>query len=226
MDLFDLRLAMQLGGRGRLEGHPPGDVDGARFEGRFVIFAMSDRDGPVFGEGVSLFDPDVVARHGRGPQSAHFVAMRSGYTLEGFVTDQGDQFPGHTYGRSSSATRLRFYFDPHPDGSRRFDDRASFMKGSLVAVYGAEEYFQIDPRAGVFDTRVNYSVIESTPLTFNGRTVDLGALFPRMVEASHGHNPEPCPDPEPIPDEEPFGNRGPGVFANHFPVGGTLFALT
>src|SRR5262249_10932638 len=115
---------------------------------------------------------------------------------------------------------------PHPDGSRRFDDRASFMKGELVAVYEAEEYFQIDPRAGVFYTRVNYSALTSTPFTFKGRTVDLGPLFPRMVEASHGDNPEPLPDPEPIPDEEPFTNRGPGVFANHFPVGGTLIALT
>jgi hypothetical protein len=47
-----------------------------------------------------------------------------------------------------------------------------------------------------------------------------------MAELSHGHNPEPDPEPETIPEEEPyFTNRGPGVFADRFPVGGTLFAV-
>ncbi|MEU0266786.1 hypothetical protein [Nocardioides sp. NPDC006303] len=221
-----LRLAMQLAGRGRLEGHPPGDVDGARFEGRFVVFGLFDHDAPVFGEDVSLFAADAVAEFGRGPQSAHLVAIRSGITLEGFVTDHDSDFQGHTFGRSSSETRFRVYFDASPDGSRSFDDRASFQRGELVATYKAEEFFQIDPRAGVFDTRVNYSLLESTPFTFNGRTIDFADLYPAMVEMSHGHNPEPDPSPEIIPDEPPFSSRGPGVFANRFPVGGTLFALT
>lgn len=219
-----MRLAMQFAGRGRLEGHPPGDVDGVRFEGRFVIYAMNEDSGPVFGEDVSLFDADAVAKHGRGAQSAHFVAVRSGRTLEGFTTGEGEDFPGHQIGRASAATRMRIYFDAAPDGSRDYEDRASFLKGECVATYRTEEYFQINPVAGVFDTRCVYSILESTPLTFNGRTVDLGALFPRMIEHSHGQNPAPDPDPEPIPMEEPFLDRGPGVFADRFAVGGTLFA--
>lgn len=104
------RLAMHYTGRGRLEGHPPGEVDGVRFEGRFVIYGITGEKGPVFGEDVSLFEPDAVAKYGRGPQSAQFVAVRSGYTLEGFVTGD-DDFPGYQIGRSSSATRLRIYYD-------------------------------------------------------------------------------------------------------------------
>lgn len=217
---------MQFGGRGRLEGHPPGEVDGARFEGRFVIFALADEGGAVFGPDVSLFEPSLVERVGRGAQSAHLVAVRSGITLEGFVTDEGDDFVGHVYGRSSLETRLRIYFDPEPDGSRHFDDRAAFTRGELIATYEAEEYFQINPRAGVFDTRVSYDLITSTPFTFHGRTVDLGELYPRMVEISHGNNPERDPNPEPIPDEPPFNVREPGVFANRFPVGGSLFVTS
>ncbi len=217
---------MQFGGRGRLEGHPPGEVDGARFEGRFVIFALSDRDGPVFGPDASLFDSELTARLGRGARSAHLVAVRSGITMEGFVTDEGDDFPGHVYGRTSTSTRLRIYFDDQPDGSRHFDDRAAFTRGELVATYEGEEFFQINPRAGVFDTRLNYRILSSSPFTFHGRTVDLGQMFPRMVEASHGQNPEPDPAPEAIPDEPPFNVREPGVFANRFPVGGSLFAVS
>jgi hypothetical protein len=224
MESISARLALQFAGRGRLEGHPPGDIDGARFEGRFVIYGMTGIDGPVFGEDVSLFDPDRVASHGRGPQSAHFVAVRSGFALEGF--DTGDkEFTGHTIGRSSSQTRLRIFFDGQPDGTRGFEDRASFFRGELVATYKAEEFFQINPRAGVFDTRVNYTLLESTPFTFKGCTVDFSELAPRLAELSHGHNPEDDPDPEPIPhDEPPFNNRGPGEFAQRFPVGGALLA--
>lgn len=219
-----VRLVLQLAGRGRLEGHPPGNVDGARFEGRFVIFGAFGENGPLFGEDVSLFDQKVVASHGRGPQSAHLVAVRSGYAMEGFGTGTGDDFPGHVFGRTSSATRLRVFFDPSPDGARSFDDRQSFMKGSLVATYKAEEYFQINPRSGTFVTRVNYSILDSEPFTSNGVTADLGGLFPTMVEHSHGQNPEPDPNPETIPDEEPFVHGGAGTFADRFAVGGTVFA--
>lgn len=217
---------MQIGGRGRLEGHPPGEVDGARFEGRFVIFALADQDGAVFGPDVSLFDPSLVEQFGRGAQSAHLVAVRSGITLEGFVTDEGDDFVGHVYGRSSLESRFRIYFDATPDGSRHYDDRDSFTRGELVATYQAEEYFQINPRAGVFDTRVSYSLVSSKPFTFMSRTVDLGEMYPRLVEISHGNNPEPDPNPEPIPDEAPFNVREPSVFANRFPVGGSLFVAS
>ncbi|MBC3194880.1 hypothetical protein H7X46_27895 [Pseudonocardia sp. C8] len=218
------RLAVQVAGRGRMEDHPPGQPDGARYEGRFVIYAMADDKGPLFGEDVSLFDSDVVARLGRGPQSAHFVAVRSGYTVEGFDTSS-PELVGQTVGRGSINSRWRVYFDPHPDGSRSFDDRASFMRGTLVATYSAEEFFQVNTRAEVFDTRVDYVILESEPFEFMGRRIDLAEIAPRMTELSHAHLPEPDPDPEPVPDEEPFSRGGPGVFANHFPVGGTVIAV-
>jgi hypothetical protein len=180
------RLAIQVAGIGRMEAQPPGVVDGTRFEGRFVIYATNGPDGPVFGADVPLFDDDAVAAHGRGPQSAHLVCVRSGYVLEGFVTSSGDM-AGHTVGRTSSSTRWKVYFDPSPDGTRRFDDRASFTSGQLVATYAAEELFQIDSRAEVFDTRVNYSVIDSVPFELHGVVVDLGTLAPRLAELSHGH---------------------------------------
>jgi hypothetical protein len=225
METPGVRLALQIAGRGRLEGHPPGQVDGARFEGRFVIFAMTAADGPVFGEDVSLFDDVCVQRFGRGPQSAHFVAMRSGYVLEGFDTGSGD-FIGNTIGRTSSETRFRIYYDAQPDGSRSFDDRKSFMNGTLVATYQAEEYFQINPRAGVFDTRVNYRLVDSAPFTHRGQTMDFADFAPRMAEMSHGNNPEPDPNPEAIPNEAPFTNRAPGVFADRFPLGGSILAVS
>ena len=218
------RLAIQVVGIGRMEAHPPGVVDGTRFEGRFVIYAMNGPDGPVFGPDVSLFDEDVVTRHGRGPQSAHLTCVRSGSVLHGFVTASGDM-AGHTVGRSASSTRWKVYYDPAPDGTRRFDDRESFTSGQLVATYAAEEFFQIDSRAEVFDTRVNYSVLDSTPFEFRGVRVDLAELAPRLAELSHGHLPETNPNPEIIPVEDPFLDKGPGVFASHFPVGGTILAV-
>lgn len=221
MNTPSTRLALQIAGRGRLEGHPPGELDGVRFEGRFVIYALADENGPLFGEDVSLFDHRAVAEHGRGPQSAHLVAVRSGFLLEGFVT--GDEtIEGTTIGRSSSQTRLRVYYDAAPDGSRRYENRRTFMTGELVATYRAEEYFQMDSRAGVFDTRVNYTLLSSTPFEHGGVVVDFADVAPAMVELSHGHNPEPDPSPEEIPMEEPFLGGGPGVFADHFPVGGAI----
>jgi len=207
-----------------MEAHPPGDVDGTRFEGRFVIYAMNAPSGPVFGADVSLFDEELVASVGRGPQSAHLVCVRSGFVLQGFVTSSGDM-EGHTVGRTSVETRWKVYFDPSPDGSRRFDDRESFTRGQLVATYAAEEFFQIDGRAEVFDTRVNYSILESVPFEFRDHRVDLGKLAPRLTALSHGHLPETNPNPEIIPQEDPFLAKGPGVFASHFAVGGTILAV-
>lgn len=99
------------------------------------------------------------------------------------------------------------------------------MAGELVATYSAEEFFQVDPRAEVFDTRVDYVLLDSKPFEFKGRRVDLAETAPRLTELSHAHAPEPDPSPEDIPDEEPFAHLGPGVFAMHFPVGGTILAV-
>lgn len=207
-----------------MEAHPAGTPDGARYEGRFVIYAMADEKGPLFGEDVSLFDADVVARAGRGPQSAYFVAIRSGFTVEGFDTSSSE-LVGQMVGRGSIRSRWRVYFDPSPDGSRDFDNRESFMRGTVVATYSAEEFFQVNPRAEAFDTRVDYVLLESEPFEFKGRKIDLADIAPRMTELSHAHAPEPDPNPEIIPDEEPFSHLGPGVFASHFPVGGTVVAV-
>lgn len=98
------------------------------------------------------------------------------------------------------------------------------MRGTLVSTYSAEEYFQVNTRAEVFDTRVDYVLLDSEPFEFMNRRVDLAEVAPRMTELSHAHLPEPDPDPEIIPDETPFSHSGPGVFANHFPVGGTILA--
>jgi hypothetical protein len=219
------RLAMQIGGRGFLEAHPPNDVTGARFEGRFVIYSMMSHGSPVFGDDVSLFERDGAAQHGLGPGSAHFVAMRSGFGLESFHTGD-DEFVGHLYARTSARTRLRIYFDAAPDGSRSFEDRDSFTRGRLIATYRAEEFFQLDSRAGVFDTRVSYTLIESSPFTFMDTTLDLAEVAPSMTDLSSGHAPEDAPRPIPIPhEEEPFTDRGPGVFAQRFPVGGAWLTV-
>lgn len=72
---------------------------------------------------------------------------------------------------------------------------------------------------------MNYTVIESTPFELRGVRVDLGEIAPRLAELSHGHLPETNPNPEIIPAEEPFLAKGPGIFASHFPVGGTILAV-
>jgi hypothetical protein len=216
---------MQVGGRGFLEAHPPNDITGARFEGRFVIYSMMSGGSQLFGDDVSLFHGECAARHGLGPRSAHLVAVRSGFGLESFHTGD-DEFVGHLFARTSVRTRLRVFFDPEPDGTRDFEDRDSFFRGHLVATYRAEEFFQSDPRAETFNTRVTYNLLESTPFTFLGTTVELGRLAPTLVDLSAGHSPEDAPRPTPIPhQEEPFTDRGPGVFAQRFPVGGAWLAV-
>lgn len=217
-------LAMQVAGRGRNESSPSGAVEGVRFEGRFVIWGMTGADGPLFGEDVSLFEAEQVARVGRGPQSAHLVALRSGFALEGFATGD-DSFAGHMFGRSSSKTRLRIFFDESPNGTRSFEDRSTWLKGQEVAVYRAEEFFQIDPDAGIFETRVNYTLLESTPFTFNGTTVDLADIAERMSEISLGRNVGDGPGEEIPHTEAPFANRGAGTFTERFAVGGTMVAV-
>jgi hypothetical protein len=113
-------------------------------------------------------------------------------------------------GRGSVNSRWKVYFDPSPDGSQDFDDRTSFIRGGVVATYSAEEFFQVNTRAEVFDTRVDYVILDSKPFEFMGRRIDLAEIAPRLTEFSHAHLPEPDPDPEIIPDEEPFKRGGPG----------------
>jgi hypothetical protein len=219
------QMVMQTAGRGHMEAHPPGHVDGTRFEGRFVIFGMIDGRGQVFGNNASLFDENCVRSYGRGPQCAHFVAVRSGYILQGF--ESGDStFTGNTVGRTATSSRVRVYYDAHPNGTRSYENRASFLKGKLIGVYTGDETFSIDPRGGVFDTRVDMRLLSSRWFTYKGHRVNLRQIATHMTELDHGHNPEPDPNPEAIPYKERwFSNRGPGTFVNRFPVGGAIIAV-
>lgn len=228
-------MAMQVGGRGRIESpggldpHGTFAVDGARFQGRFVIYSIDGDGAPIFGNDVSLFDSNCVAKFGRGPQCAHFVGVLNGRILEAFDTGEPG-FVGHLVGRTGPTDgppkrgeRLRIFFDPHPDGTRNFENLASFEKGDIIARYKVSEFFQIDLRAAIFNSRGNYSLIESKPVTFGGRTVDFKDVAPRITQIWHAHMPEPDPDPDPIPtDQEPYGDKGPGQFDLRFPIGGML----
>lgn len=221
-------LALQWGGQGRVEApaglRPDGsfDVDGARFQGRFVIFSLEGADGSIFGDDVSLFDADCVTQFGRGPQCAHFVAVVNGFVLEGFDTSSAG-LVGQLQARTTVKERYRVFFDPKPDCTRDFDDPASFQTGEMIARYKLREFGSFDFKAGVFNSRGNYELIDSQPFTFNGVTLDFKDIAPRLTQIAHGRNPEPDPQPEPIPtDEEPFGVKGPGVFHLRFPISGLL----
>jgi hypothetical protein len=224
-------LAMQVGGRGRIEA-PNGlyqhdgsvNLDTNRFQGRFAIYSIEGDGESTFGDDVSLFDKDCVAKFGRGPQCAHFVGVLNGYILEGFDTsDPG--FVGQYQGRTSAKERFRIFFDPHPDGTRNFENLASFERGEVIARYKVREFASVDFRAGIFNSRGNYFLIESKPVTFNGRTVDFADVAPRITQIWHARNPEPDPDPDPIPtDQEPYGFKGEGKFDLRFPISGMLMS--
>lgn len=228
-------MAMQVGGRGRIEKpkgvdpHGTFAVDGVRFQGRFVVYSIDGDGEPIFGSDNSLFDDHCVARFGRGPQCAHFVAVLNGMVTEAF--DTGDQnFVGHIVGRTGptdgppkQGERLRIFFDPQPDGKRTFENLASFERGEVIARYKVSEFFQFDLRAGIFNSRGNYSLIESKPVTYAGRTIDFKDIAPRITQIWHARQPEPDPEPDPIPiDQEPYGSKGPGQFDLRFPIGGML----
>jgi hypothetical protein len=226
VDLTDLCLGMQVAGCASFAQRSLGSDDTTnRFAVRSLIFALSDRDGPVFGPDVSLFDPRAAAQHGRGPQSAHFFAVWSGSVLESFATDSGDAGQNHIFARTSATTRLRIYFDPQPNGTRSFGDGGMFTTGAPVAVYAGEGYFQMDRLDETLDIRANYAILESTPMTFNGVTVDLGALYPRMVEVSRGRE-SALRDPSEDADAPSPARCRDGIPSFRFSTGGTLFALT
>ncbi|HEV8626373.1 MAG TPA: hypothetical protein VG034_18135 [Acidimicrobiia bacterium] len=228
-------MAMQVGGRGRIEApggmdpHGTFAIDGARFQGRFVIYSIDGDGEPIFGDDTSLFDADCVAKFGRGPQCAYFVGVLNGMILEAFDTGEPG-FVGNLVGRTGPTAgppgqgeRLRIFFDPHPDGTRNFEDLRSFEKGEVIARYKVSEFFQIDFRAGIFNSRGNYSLIESKPVTFADRTVDFKDIAARITQIWHAHQPEPDPEPDSIPtDQEPYGAKGPGKFDLRFPIGGML----
>lgn len=219
-----------ISGRGRAEGFGPN----SRFQGRFVIWSVEGAEESVFGKDVSLFSPPCVAQFGRGVQCAHLIAVLNGVFLEAFDTSSppptGDNFTGHMAGRTSATERLRVFFDPAPNGSRNFENLATFEVGQPVAVYKVREFVTADIPAGFFISRNDLEILESRPFTFNGVTVDFKNIAPRLTGIWHGRPPVPDPDPDPIPDEPPFKDpafvfTGPGVFALRFPVSGFLLAV-
>jgi hypothetical protein len=132
---------------------------------------------------------------------------------------------GPTAGPPGQGERLRIFFDPHPDGTRNFENLASFERGEVIARYKVSEFFQADFRATVFNSRGNYSLIESKPVTFAGRTVDFKDIAPRITQIWHAHLPDRDPQPDPIPtDQEPYAAKGPGTFDLRFPIGGMLMS--
>lgn len=115
------RFAMQIVGRGRLGGHPPGEVDGARFKGRFVIWALTREKGPVFCADVSLFDSTCVTEHGADRRVP--IWSPCGVAQSSKDSSRATRRSKVTLGRNTSSLRLRICYDSAPDGTRSFTDR-------------------------------------------------------------------------------------------------------
>jgi hypothetical protein len=214
-------LTMQIAGRGRIEGPDAG----SRFQGRFVIWSLEGREESVLGPDVSLFDGSCAAQFGRGAQCAHLVAVLNGFVLETFDTSSLD-FLGHTALRTSATERLRIFFDPAPNGTRDFENLASFEVGEVVATYKVREFITVDVPLRLGISRNALELLESKPFTLGGVTVDLKNVAPRLTGVLHTRFPEPDPIPDPVPvDEPPFGFKGPGIFYLRFAVSGFLVAV-
>lgn len=212
-------------GQGRIESTKP-QLAGSRYEGRFVVFGLGSATHAILPPDAPLFDSSCVGRFGAGVQCAYLVAIRDGAAEDGFLTgDDSADFPGQENGWSTPQARVQVFFDPHPDGSRSFDDRASFTRGTLVATYAAREYFELDSLSKTFYTRVSYRALSGRSFVMDGERLNLTQLAPSMSEAAMGHNPTPDPMPETVPLDVPtFQAKGPGIFANRFTVSGTVTA--
>jgi hypothetical protein len=79
--------------------------------------------------------------------------------------------------------------DPAPDGTREFENLASFERGELIATYRAREFASFDLRAGIFQSRGNYVLVDSKPVTFHGVTADVREVAPRMTQVWNARNP-------------------------------------
>ena len=75
----------------------------------------------------------------------------------------------------------RVYFDPGPDGTRSFQNLASFEQGEPVAVYNVREFATADGVVGFVLARNDLELIESTPFTFKGVTIDFKDVAPRLM---------------------------------------------
>src|SRR5438874_5438913 len=110
---------IQMSGRAFEERLQEGD----RFQVRGFIWSLEGAAQSILGPDVSLFEPDCVARFGRGGQCAQLVVVGNAYVLETFDTSSPD-LVGHTAFRLAGEM-WRVYFDPAPDGTRSFEHLAS-----------------------------------------------------------------------------------------------------
>src|SRR5436309_2542759 len=187
---------IQMSGRGFEEGFQDGD----RFQVRAFIWSLEGAAQSVLGPDVSLFEPGCVAQFGRGVQCAQLLVVGNAYLLETFDTSSPD-LVGHNAFRLAGEV-WRVYFDPGPDGTRTFENLASFEKGEPAAVYNVREFATVDSVADFVLARNDQELIKSTPFTFKGVTVDFKNVAPRLMGLGHSRVPQPDPNPQPIPTNE------------------------
>src|SRR5881628_1647996 len=180
---------MQMSGRGFEEGLEDGD----RLQVRLFIWSLEGGAQSILGPDVSLFEPGCVAQFGRGVQCAHLLVVGNACILETFDTSSPD-LVGHNAFRLAGEV-WRVVFDPAPDGTRSFENLASFEKGEPVAVYNVREFATADSVTDFVLARNDLVLIVSTPFTFKGVTVDFKNVAPRLTGLGHSRFPEPDPNP-------------------------------
>src|SRR5207247_1178015 len=85
----------------------------------------------------------------------------------------------------------RIFFDPAPDGTRSYENLASFEKGKPVAVYAAREFITSDVETYFVLARNNLSLISITPFTLNGITLHFKKIAPRLLGLGHARLRQP-----------------------------------
>jgi hypothetical protein len=212
---------MQISGQGFTEGNQAGD----RAQARLFIWSLEGATQSILGPDVPLFEPGCVAKFGEGVQCAYFPVVANAVFAEYFDTSTAD-LPGDTAIRFASNETWRIFFDPTPDGTRTYDDLASFEKGKPIAFYSAREWITADAQSNFVMPRNILNLVSSTPVVLNGVTIDFAKVAPRVMGMGHAHSLTPLTPPEPIPtNEPPFGSKGPGFFVLHDALSGTFQAV-
>ena len=210
---------MQISGQGFGEGLQAGD----RVQARLFIWSLEGADQSILGPDVPLFEPGCVAKFGEGVQCAYFPVLANAVFAEYFDTAAPD-VPGDTAIRFASNETWRIFFDPKPDGTRTYENLASFEKGNPIANYSAREWITADPQSNFIMPRNILKLVSSSPVVLNGVTIDFAKIAPRVMGIGHAHSLTPLATPEPIPNEPPFGSR-PGLFITHDALSGTFQAV-
>jgi hypothetical protein len=211
---------MQLSGQGFGEGLQAG----SRAQARLFIWSLEGADQSILGPDVPLFEPGCVAKFGEGVQCAYFPVLANAVFGEYFNTAAPDE-PGDTAIRFAAGETWRVFFDPNPDGSRTYENLASFEKGNPIANYSAREWITADVQSNFVMPRNILRLVSSTPVTLNGVTIDFAKIAPRVMGLGHAHSLTPLAPPQPIPtNEPPFGSK-PGFFTLHEALSGTFQAI-